>query len=274
MRLLFATDLHGRLASYRELFARARELEVQAVLLGGDLCPHASGRGLAPIERQRRFLLEELRPELAGLRSLAPLYGLLGNDDWAEVQSALELLEAEDLFRPLHLRVHDLGADLSVAGYSCIPVPPFRMSDWSRWDSPSWEPPRPPSAPLLSTPTGVREADLAELRARPTIEEDLRALAALSAPARTVYVIHTPPADTALDRMHGGRAIGSPALRRWIDLHQPPLTLHGHVHESPSVTGQIAQRFGATLSVNPGDSRSRLRSALVDLTRGHASIPS
>lgn len=110
----------------------------------------------------------------------------------------------------------------------------------------------------------VRAASLDELAARPTIEADLEALARASDPARTVYVVHTPPWGTRLDVMHGGAHIGSRALRAFVERHQPPLTLHGHVHESPRLTGRIDDRLGRTLCVNPGASRQRLRAVLVD----------
>ena len=83
---------------------------------------------------------------------------------------------------------------------------------------------------------------------------------------------HSPPYGTALDRMHGGAAIGSRALRRWIETHQPLLTLHGHVHESPRLSGQVRERLGATLCCNPGDSRRRLRALRIELEPGRAEV--
>jgi Icc-related predicted phosphoesterase len=89
---------------------------------------------------------------------------------------------------------------------------------------------------------------------------DLERLAALSDPARTVYVLHSPPYGTTLDLLHDGTPVGSPAVRAFLARHAPPLSLHGHIHESPGVV-----RRGRTVSVNPGDSASRLRAVLVDL---------
>jgi hypothetical protein len=142
------------------------------------------------------------------------------------------------------------------------------MSDWDRLDAPGWTPPRPPRNPVVSEVEGdggrLRAASLDELAARPTIQADLAALAGASDPARTVYVVHTPPWGTALDLMHGRTHIGSRALREFLLRHQPPLSLHGHVHESPQLSGRIDDRLGRTLCVNPGASRQRLRAVLVD----------
>jgi Icc-related predicted phosphoesterase len=54
--------------------------------------------------------------------------------------------------------------------------------------------------------------------------------------------------------------VGSRAIRAFIERRRPPLTLHGHVHESAGV-----DRLGGTVSVNPGDSLGTLRAVKVDL---------
>jgi len=138
------------------------------------------------------------------------------------------------------------------------------MSDWDRFDSPSWSPKVSPRSLLLTDTGALRDGALPELRERATIEEDLARLAERGDPASTIYVCHSPPHETHLDRMHGGRHIGSPALRAFIEAHQPPLTLHGHVHESPRISGEIVDRIGETVCVNPGDSRTKLRAVLVN----------
>jgi Icc-related predicted phosphoesterase len=60
--------------------------------------------------------------------------------------------------------------------------------------------------------------------------------------------------------MGGPTPIGSRALKKFIEKRQPPLTLHGHVHESSGM-----ERLGRTIAVNPGDSRSRFRGVRIDL---------
>jgi Icc-related predicted phosphoesterase len=104
---------------------------------------------------------------------------------------------------------------------------------------------------------------LEEVRARGTIARDLDLLAGLSDPSRTVYVMHSPPYGTSLDRLADGTSVGSRAIRAFIESRQPPVTMHGHIHESPGI-----QRLGRTLCANPGDSLRRLRALRVDLETG------
>lgn len=65
-------------------------------------------------------------------------------------------------------------------------------------------------------------------------------------------MIHCPPFQTRCDVLFNGQHIGSAALRRWIERCQPLLTLHGHIHESPRVSGAFFDRIGKTTVVNPG----------------------
>ena len=77
---------------------------------------------------------------------------------------------------------------------------------------------------------------------------------------RAVCLFHCPPYKTRLDRVAlDGRMIdhvpldvhiGSIAIQRFIEGHQPWLTLHGHVHESTRLTDSWQDRIGRTICFN------------------------
>jgi Icc-related predicted phosphoesterase len=96
-------------------------------------------------------------------------------------------------------------------------------------------------------------------------------------PERSVFNLHVPPARTAIDlapaldgalkpRVRGGAVmmepVGSEAVRRVLERHQPMLGLHGHIHESRG-----AVRLGRTRAINPGSEYGDgvLRGALIDI---------
>ncbi|MGD0089192.1 MAG: metallophosphoesterase [Planctomycetota bacterium] len=274
--LLFATDLHGNAPGYEQLLHKAVAAQAAAIVLGGDLCPHARPPG------QAAFLHTWLAPRLRRFRDehrQIRVFGMLGNDDWGVLEPELQDWEQEGAFYCLHQRAHKLTAELWIAGSSFVPVTPFGMSDFDRFDAPDWKPPAKLRPPLFSVgrssgagrkpeacATGeLIEGTMGELSQRETLEECLDALAKLSTPARTVYVFHAPPARTELDQICGRTHVGSLAIRRFIEKHQPPLTLHGHIHESPLVTGSVSDTIGQTVSLNPGDSQTKLRALLVSL---------
>jgi Icc-related predicted phosphoesterase len=62
-----------------------------------------------------------------------------------------------------------------------------------------------------------------------------------------IMVCHTPPLGTKCDRIVSGKAVGSPAARRFIEEHQPAVCISGHIHESAGVDA-----IGATKVLNAG----------------------
>jgi len=73
---------------------------------------------------------------------------------------------------------------------------------------------------------------------------------------RAIFILHSPPYQTRLDRaaLDGREVDGAPldvhvgsiAVRRFIEERQPLITLHGHVHESARLTGSWQERIGKT----------------------------
>ena len=89
-----------------------------------------------------------------------------------------------------------------------------------------------------------------------TIQNDLQKLVEDNDLARALFLFHTPPYGTDLDRAAlDGKMIdhvpldihvGSIAVKQLIEKRQPYLTLHGHVHESARLTGSWKQNVGRT----------------------------
>lgn len=60
-------------------------------------------------------------------------------------------------------------------------------------------------------------------------------------------VIHTPPKNTALDRLPNGMCVGSSAVREFLTSVQPDVCICGHIHEAAG-----EERLGRTHVLNPG----------------------
>jgi Icc-related predicted phosphoesterase len=265
MRLVYTSDLHGNLAMYEQALDLAVAHEAQAVVVGGDLLPHTIKVADA-VETQRTFIRTSLRRLFATFRGDHPhiaIYLLAGNDDWAAAIAALDELDAEGLAHPLHERVVQLAEGLWLAGYACVPITPFSIKDYERHDD-GTDVPAYSFAMAYSSASGKpAKTSLAALLRQPSIAKGLDALAQRSNPAHTIYVCHTPPHNTALDMMRNKR-VGSRALRAFIERHQPPLTLHGHIHEAPRLSKHYAERLGATWCINPGREHGRLSAVVLD----------
>jgi len=93
---------------------------------------------------------------------------------------------------------------------------------------------------LLSTRQGWRELDdwFAYARTLPTLEDELAQLVRPADMKRAIYVIHMPPYRLGLDKCADGLEVGSKAVYDFLLENQPLLALHGHIHESPEVSGR------------------------------------
>ncbi len=63
----------------------------------------------------------------------------------------------------------------------------------------------------------------------------------------TIFVSHTPPINTNVDKISSGAHVGSAAIRKIIEKYQPELCLCGHIHEAAGI-----DKIGKTPIFNPG----------------------
>lgn len=152
----------------------------------------------------------------------------------------------------------------TLLGYSDTPPTPHWLKDLERLDLASDPLPRFPGIAWDDAEQATREVDLERyFRGRLSIEDDLSRTPRVPDP--WLFVAHAPPFDTTLDRLAKvPEPIGSRAVRRFIEERQPAIALHGHVHESPQVTGVYAERLGRTLCINPGQDHVRLHAVVFD----------
>lgn len=254
---LFATDLHGHAELYERLWERMASERPAAVLLGGDLLPHGFARRSTGHDASfTEYIISSLRDLRSGLGDDFPcVIAILGNDDPRCEEAAFLEAAKEGLLRYAHGTRSELGG-FDVYGYAFVPPTPFQLKDWERYDVSRYVPPG-----CTSPEEGRRTIPVAENEAKwGTIQKDLAALAGDGTLERAIFLFHTPPHDTPLDRagLDGTSVehvpldvhVGSIAVRRFIEERQPLLTLHGHVHESARLTGAWKTQLGRTVCIN------------------------
>lgn len=246
----FTSDLHGQGSLYEQLVALVAVRRPQAVLIGGDLCPHAVGaEGIA---YQRVFLqgvLVEFARRLREASADTQLLLLMGNDDWAVNADCLEAHHGR-LWHYLHERVANVDG-VPVAGLSWVPITPFGLKDWERWDDGQEETPARLDG-WVSRGGGLEPHRFDPGVRTPTIAGALESLGRATRPGETVFVLHSPPRDTRCDMTASRQHVGSRAIRSFIEKQTPPLVLGGHIHESPRVSTSYRDAIGPTVVVNPG----------------------
>jgi Icc-related predicted phosphoesterase len=282
MTLYYASDIHGSDRLWRKFLNAGPFYGANVLVMGGDI----AGKAVLPIMRHNGGLVareldgdrvfgEDELPELeTRIRNLG-FYPLVTTEE--EVEAAHGDREAVDaLFRRAMeesvrgwLRLAEerlagtgirlammLGNDdephlkevLAEAGVDCEDEI-VDIGEGFELLSCGYSNPTPWSSP--------RELPENELEQR--IE---RMIAKLADPQRSVFNLHVPPVRTSLDKapalddnfkpiVRGGSvkiiSVGSEAVRNVIERHQPPLAVHGHIHESRGVA-----KVGRTVCINPG----------------------
>lgn len=299
MRILYTSDLHGRKHFYDRAFELIKQEKIDAFINGGDILAK-EGSFADSIQTQRRALETYLIPRLRQGKEGNPdgrIFLMMGNDDWAANMDLLEEEEKRGTFNLLHQRTYILEpsppvsssprspdspiphvaglesrgyeyyspgeGEIHLTGYGNVPITPFSLKDWERWDD--------HSRPLLRE--GLRAYQSWGKKFVPidpykditgTIAEELEQVVKLSPPDKTIYITHSPPFDTNLDRISQRMGVGSKSVREFILKYQPPLTLHGHIHESPRMSGSYKDKLGKTICVNPGQVETELSAVIFD----------
>jgi len=265
MKVLYTSDLHGEIYLYQELLALAISSFAEIIALGGDLLPSfpPSKRYEDMVPNQRAFIGEFLCPFLKRMRettSVQHIFLIPGN--WDLGYSYLFKKPVEGMV-DLNQRSYRMKNGYELIGYPFVPPTPFRPKDYEKMDDPeaAWPPQKNPSYVRSSDQTDqLTSVDpYPYLRQRETIREDLNRLPKPMGQKKAIYIMHSPPFGTRLDFIQGGKSAGSRSIKAFIEENQPLLTLHGHLHESPELSGTYCDRIGETLSINPGQFTSASR---------------
>ncbi len=252
----FVSDLHGQIPRYRRLFEAVQKEKPSAVFLGGDLLPHGAHTFASDTLPIKNFVLDFMQPHFEELhqnlgRFYPRVFMILGNDDPRTVESDLIPGESLGLWEYIPLRSSGLDNNL-VFGYPYVPPTPFLLKDWERYDVSRFYDPG-----CISPEEGWRTIPVSHQEMKfTTIEGDLEQLIGSFDLSNAIFLFHSPPYQTELDLLDvAGKSVdyapldvhaGSIAIRRFIETYQPLITLHGHLHESPRLSGVWQCRIGRT----------------------------
>jgi len=260
LNCFFATDLHGRTDRYGKLLMSIVRDRPRAVFLGGDLLPLTALSLTARSTNHPDFVNDYLIPQFFRVRDTLgseypEIFLILGNDDPRCEEESFQSASVQGLWHYVHGQKVCLKS-FPVYGFAYVPPTPFLLKDWECYDVSRYVPPG-----CVSPEEGRRSVPADESGIKwGTIQRELQALVGDDPLDRALFLFHTPPYDTALDRAAlDGKTydhvpldvhVGSIAVRRFIEQHQPLLTLHGHVHESTRLTGEWKIRLGKTVCIN------------------------
>ncbi len=272
-RIIATTDLHQHPAKWRHLVTAVVEHKPDVVLIAGDILPKLGG-----FAAQREFF-PELRALLTEIRNNADSQVLLYlcNDDAHYLEPLVDKLDEDGLCINMAQRVYRAGG-LVYCGMNMVRDYPFGYKHYCVPDG-DWitDPVQFCGEGITFDQQGeeVRIQDLRQyLLAKPGIEEQMERLKARLQPgemARSVWLVHQPPASLGMDLCGNSTQAGSPALLHFIEKNQPLLGLSGHIHESPHRPGgKWLAQVGRTTWVQPGQIYDRLHYVTIQISDGPA----
>jgi len=265
-RVVYTSDIHGNNVQYSKLVDYAIKNKVDSLIIGGDLLPK---HGYDPVSEQKVYAEKTLPAHFEKLKSKSPqtqIFLMLGNDDFGMYAEALQ--KNKDIYKYIHKKRLKINKDFDIVGYSTVPITPFGIKDWEKYDltriSPSLKQEYEERKRLNYNYVGVKSAPekkhktkkfifLDEMEQTDSIQLELEDDLFTKNASKTLYVMHSPPNDTALDVKYDGLNVGSFAIKEFIQKYQPFITLHGHIHETVRKTGEFKQLIGKTLSMCSGN---------------------
>ena len=253
----FVSDLHGHISRYESLFKEIIRNKPSFVFLGGDLLPHIRKSDYFGNKEIADFISDYLIP---GFRNVQKQLGcnypevflIMGNDDHRAEEEKLIEAEKKELWKYLNNSAFKFGPYM-IYGYPYVPPTPFQLKDWEKYDVSRFVDPGcvPPTEGFRTVPPDY-DTEFS------TIQNDLELLTKDASMEKAIFLFHSPPYKSQLDRaaLDGKMVdhvpldvnIGSIAIQRFIEVKQPYITLHGHVHESASITGHWKEEIGRTMA--------------------------
>lgn len=267
MRIAFTSDLHGREILYTQIDSLLRIEPADLLILGGDLWPDGDE---AQPATQLQYVRDVFLPTIQRWRAQHPqlqVACIAGNHDWRGNVEALQAVAASE--RPVFLdgaAAWNFGG-MAFIGFSHTPPTPHWLKDYERLDC---EGDSVPDFPGWATNDGTgtvhRVTAQDHFKGLPTLEAELNRI--VSPPAPWILVCHSPPYGGRLDRLPSvDHPVGSRAVAQFIAARRPVCALHGHIHESPEITGYFHDEVNGVACINPGQVGDRLHAVLFDPQR-------
>ena len=258
MKFIYACDIHGDESKYEKLFEQAKKQNIKYLVLGGDLLPKMfNDRKL----QQTQFIQNYLNEYFTKLKENdIECICILGNDD-------LEILDNEfDKMCKAHTNVFNIDnkrvdiEDISFIGLSKVLDHPFGCKDRVVIEAGLKMPMQLSYKIFINKCQDKITIDEWEKYREIKIEkmEDiLKSLPKIDDNKKTIYVFHNPPYGIDLDVCADGRQVGSKAMTEFLENSNAYMSLHGHIHESPRMSGLWYNVLGKTICIQPGQTELR-----------------
>lgn len=254
MKILYITDLHGVKWKYDAIFQVAKSLKVRLVINGGDMLPTRPNffvQGDFIADFLDKYFLKYNKNKIYFL-------SMLGNDDLKIFDDSFQkTCDKYSFVINMAQKKFKINGNEFI-GMNWVSDLPFGLKDRCRKDRQDFKFPRQIGKAVLSTPNGIKRIKdwFSYADELPTIETEMNRLIRPIDMDKSIYIIHMPPSNLLLDVCSDGSKVGSLAIHDFLKKNQPLLSLHGHIHESPDISGKWRSTLNKTICIQPGQSNN------------------
>ena len=279
MKILYTSDIHASKDHLMSMLALAEKEVVDTLIIGGDLIPHRLFQTHLRdiLLAQKEYLEKVFLPAIRTFRKKNDIhiYLDLANDDFVGIRTLLEEENGKQFYL-LHMEKYPLTDAVDIIGYMMVPPTPFGKKDWEKPDSkhlPYSKGNRITLNGYVSSSGQLKEIVL-DLETDDTIEADLSKLSK-KIDKSFIFIAHCPPYNTPLDMLFNGTHVGSLSIRKFIEKWSESghliASFHGHIHESPNISGSIRSIISNCPCINPGQNTGEgavFRSVMFEIVNG------
>ena len=271
MKFIYACDIHGDKKKYEKLLEQAKTRNIKYLVFGGDLYPKRGIRNIV----QPEFLDDYFEDYFKRLQAnnieciLIP-----GNDDKEIFDEILNDFCAK------YTNIHNIDEtkfdveDVSFVGLSKVLDHPFGSKNRVIIEENLGL--QKQIAPVLyinKNDDTIFAEDWEEYRKShcEKMEDVLKRLPKVEEGKKAIYIFHCPPYGVGLDECGNGDIVGSKAMVDFLKKEKAFMSFHGHIHESPKMSGKWFAEIGKTISVQPGQTEKDEKEiiyAIIDTENG------
>lgn len=252
MRFIYACDIHGDTNKYEKLFQKAKEENIEYIVLGGDLLPKRGIRVIIQPEFIKGFLNEYFK--MLDDNNIKCIF-IPGNDDLEKFDIQInELCERYTNIYNIDNKRLDIE-NVSFIGLSKVLDHPFGSKNRVLVEENLKMQPQLSEDIYINKDTAAITIEEWEEYRQTNIdkmEDILNNLPEADKEKKTIYVFHNPPYGVGLDVCANGLQVGSKAIMKFLEDSNSYMSLHGHIHESPRISGIWYNELGKTICIQPG----------------------
>lgn len=252
MKFIYACDIHGDTNKYEKLFQKAKEENIGYIVLGGDLLPKRGFRVIIQPEFIKKYLEDYFkRLNESDIKCIL----IPGNDDLEKFDIQInELCKKYPNIYNIDNQKLDIE-DVRFIGLSKVLDHPFGSKNRVVIEENLKMQPQLSEDIYIKKDTAVitieewkkyRETDIEKM------EDILDSLPKVDKNRKTIYVFHNPPYGVGLDVCANGLQVGSKAITNFLENSNSYMSLHGHIHESPRISGLWYNKLGKTICIQSG----------------------